>query len=403
MPPSKTGGPNLRLAVITTHPIQYYAPWFRFIAETTNVHLKVFYLWDFGVAAHRDHEFGHAIRWDIPLLDGYEYEFVPNVSKRPGVDHFRGIRNPGLARAVRAFSPAAVLLLTYNFESVIRFVAGWPHDIPLLFRGDSHRLEARTGMSQAIKDALIRQLFRRFAACLYVGAANRRYFLEHGVESSRLFFAPHAIDNQRFISQAKAARGEAMAWRAELGIPPAHRVVLFAGKLEPRKCPFDLFHAFVSAGLPRASLLFVGAGSLERPLREVSAGRSDIFFAPFQNQSLMPRTYAAADLYVLPSVHDTWGLAVNEAMCVARPSVVSNLVGCAEDLVRTHETGIVFPARDVNRLRTALCDALDDDDRLRSWGQAAQRLVQNYSYERATTGMLQALATVTGQIVATAS
>ena len=402
MPSQRTREGELRLAVVTTHPIQYYAPWFRFMAETTQVRLRVFYLWDFGIAAHRDHEFGHEIRWDIPLLDGYEYEFVPNVSTRPGVDHFRGIRNPSLSRAVRGFHPDAVLLLTYNFESVIRFVAGW-RGAPLLFRGDSHRLEGRRGIGQTIKDALITQLFRRFDACLYVGEANRRYFAEHGVESSRLFFAPHAIDNQRFISEEPAARRDALVWRDELGIPREHRVVLFAGKLEPRKRPFDLLHAFIQSQLDRCALLFVGAGGLEGRLREASAGRSDVFFAPFQNQSVMPRTYAAGDVYVLPSVHDSWGLAVNEAMCLGRPAIVSDLVGCAADLVRPYETGIVFPARDVPRLRDALRDALNDDERLKRWGQAAQRLVQNYSYERATAGTLEALASVTGAPVASAS
>src|SRR5690242_4573930 len=103
MIPRSNNSVKRRLAVITTHPIQYYAPWFRALGETAAIELKVFYLWDFGVAEHRDHEFGHAIQWDIPLLDGYDYEFVPNLSRRPGLDHFFGLWNPALPHVVNAY------------------------------------------------------------------------------------------------------------------------------------------------------------------------------------------------------------------------------------------------------------------------------------------------------------
>ncbi len=74
-----------RLAVVTTHPIQYYAPWFRRLASHPGLDLRVFYLWDFGVVEREDKGFGRTIRWDVPLLDGYASEFVPNVSRRPGI------------------------------------------------------------------------------------------------------------------------------------------------------------------------------------------------------------------------------------------------------------------------------------------------------------------------------
>jgi glycosyltransferase involved in cell wall biosynthesis len=388
--------PVIRLAVIATHPIQYYAPWLRVIASTPGIELKVFYLWDFGVTARRDPSFQRDIQWDVPLLDGYSYAFVPNVSRRPGTDHFFGLRNPALTREVREFSPSAVLLLAYNFEAIIRFVARWRGPTPLLFRGDSHRLVTIPGLRQALRDVLIGQLFRRFAACLYVGQANRRYFLEHGVDQSRLFFTPHAVDNSRFVSEASVAHAEAKAWRATLGIPSDHRVVLFAGKLDPVKRPMDLLHAFREAGMPRASLLFVGSGQLETQLRTEASGLDHVHFAPFQNQSVMPRTYASCDLFVLPSFSETWGLSVNEAMCLGRPVIVSNHVGCGEDLVIPNETGLIFPAGNVPELARALRRALADDEQMHRWGEAGKRRVEAYSYERATAGLMEALTATTG-------
>jgi len=179
----------------------------------------------------------------------------------------------------------------------------------------------------------------------------------------------------------------------ELGIPSSDRVVLFAGKFEPKKRPHDLLRAFRRAHLERASLLFVGSGSEERSLRQAATGDPKIFFAPFQNQSLMPRTYAAGDVFVLPSFGEgeTWGLAVNEAMCLARPPIVSNHVGCAEDLVLNDRTGLVFPAGDVEQLANALCLALENDTRRDAWGREARALVADYSYEQATRGLREAM------------
>ncbi len=91
-------------------------------------------------------------------------------------------------------------------------------------------------------------------------------------------------------------------------------------------------------------------------LRASAVGVPHVYFAGFQNQSQMPRTYAAGDLLVLPSHGggETWGLCVNEAMCLGRPAIVSNHVGCGPDLIRPGETGWVFEAGRVDALAAAL-------------------------------------------------
>ena len=128
-----------RLAVITSHPIQYYAPWFRYLQTSSGLTLRVFYLLDSTVTNQADQQFKGGMKWDIPLLEGYDYEFVPNISHRPGTGHFWGLQNPTLIQQVNAFQPDAVLMMNYNYASLYRFLASW-NDTPLLFRGDSHRL-----------------------------------------------------------------------------------------------------------------------------------------------------------------------------------------------------------------------------------------------------------------------
>jgi glycosyltransferase involved in cell wall biosynthesis len=236
-------------------------------------------------------------------------------------------------------------------------------------------------------------MFRRFAACLYVGAANYHYFRYHGVPSERLFFAPHAVDSNLFNADNPEIAAQAAIWRRELGTSPDTLVILFAGKLEEKKRPLDLLEAFRALNRRDVILLFVGSGPLEQELRSRAASMGNVRFAPFQNQTLMPRTYAAANLFVLPSFgpSETWGLAVNEAMSMAVPVVVSSHVGCAEDLVAAQQTGLVFEAGDRAALTQSLSEALSDRTRLRDWGAAGRKAIQAWNYERATAGLFEAL------------
>ncbi len=383
-----------KLAIITSHPIQYYAPWFRHLATTQDLDIKVFYLWDFGITQQLETDFQQVIQWDIPLLDGYNYEFVLNTSSNPGTNNFWGLQNPSLISQVSSYKPDAVLLMIYNYASIYHFLLRWnSQKSPLLFRGDSHRLLIPTDIKAWARREFIKQIYRRFAACLYVGKANYEYFRYHGVAADKLFFSSHAVDNERFFAQAEIAFQEAAVWKQELGIPQNHAVILFAGKFEIKKRPLDLLQAFLQAQLVDVSLLFVGAGHLEEELKSQAALNANIYFAPFQNQSFMPRTYATADLVVLPSYgsSETWGLAINEAMCLSRPVLTSTHVGCTQDLVRIGENGMIFPAGDVFGLKNSLEEAFSDKQRLQQWGEESRRIVSQYSYAQATAGLIQAL------------
>ncbi|MEA5566125.1 glycosyltransferase family 4 protein [Anabaena sp. UHCC 0399] len=383
-----------KLAIVVSHPIQYYSPWFNYLTKTAGLTVKVFYLWNFGVTKQIDFGFQQEIQWDIPLLSGYDYEFVPNISSDPGTHHFWGLQNPSLSSQIKKFNPEATLLMIYNYASIYRFLWSWnQRQIPLLFRGDSHRLLESHGVKALIKRAVITQIYHRFAACLYVGKANYDYFRHHRVAEKQLFFSPHAVDNHRFLAQSDTVNQQAQEWKKELGIPADHLVILFAGKLEEKKRPLDLLKAFLSINISPASLLFVGAGPLETELKNTAARHPNVYFAPFQNQTLMPRTYAAADLFVLPSygAGETWGLAINEAMCLGRPVIVSNHVGCYQDLVHSYQNGLIFPSGDISALARSLQEALSNRERLQKWGDNSRNIVAHYTYNQTTQGLIQAL------------
>ncbi len=382
----------MKLAVITTHPIQYYAPWFSYIAHHTSLELKVFYLWNFGIQEIVDQEFKKSIKWDIPLLDGYNYEFVPNVSKNPGTNTVGGLKNPTLLSTVVKYNPNAVMLIGYNYASLYRFILQWNNKkAPLIFRGDSHRLQARKAWKESLRRKFISLVYSHFAKFLYVGKANYEYFTYYGVKPSQLFFAPHAIDNERFLQAADLSHKEAIKWKEKLGISESHKVILFAGKFSSKKRPLDLLQAYKQAKLKEVSLLFVGSGELETELKQQAKNCSNIFFAPFQNQQMMPRTYAVADLFILPSYSETWGLAVNEAMCLFCPIIVSSYVGCGQNLVQNYQNGLIFEAGNISDLTESIKLAFSDLQRLKQWGHKSHEIVRYYSYKQTTEGLLKAL------------
>jgi glycosyltransferase involved in cell wall biosynthesis len=383
-----------KLAIITSHPIQYYAPWFSYINQNTNLNLKVFYLWNFGITATLDREFQQTVKWDIPLLDGYDYEFIPNISKNPGTKSIGGLKNPSLLSRVTDYNPDAVMLIGYNYASLYRFILQWDtRKAPLIFRGDSHRLQPPTGWQETIKHKLRAFIYSRFSAFLYVGKANFKYFTDHALKPHQLYFAPHAIDNDRFLQAAKIAKIEAINWKQKLDIPKNHKVILFAGKFNQKKRPFDLLHAYKKANLKDVSLLFVGAGELEAELKNQALNDSNIFFAPLQNQQMMPRIYAMADLFILPSYGhgETWGLAVNEAMCLSCPIIVSSHVGCGQDLVHQHQNGLIFEAGNIPDLTKSIELAFSDLERLKQWGYKSHKIIKKYSYQQTTEGLLESL------------
>lgn len=386
-----------RLAIVVSHPTQYYSPWFRWLANHTGLDLRVFYLWDFGVTKRRDVQFGTSFRWDVDLLSGYAHEFVPNTAPEPGSHRFGGLRNPTLTARLQAWRPSALLLFGYRWHS--HLLALWwarRRGVPVLFRGDSHFLGR--GAPPLPRRLLLRALYAQCSGFLAVGAANAEYFRVLGVPERRIFHAPHAVDAEWFDPGAAGHQAAARRLRADLGIAPDTSVVLFAGKLVPAKQPQELLAAFLAADIDRTALVFVGDGSCRAALQETAArsGNARVHFLPFANQSEMPARYLLADIFALPSRghYETWGLAVNEAMHMGVPALVSDLVGCQRDLVTENATGWVFrataPAALAETLRVALAE-VGRPGRRAALRDAVRARIGGYTYAQTTTGLLSAL------------
>jgi glycosyltransferase involved in cell wall biosynthesis len=374
----------MRLAIVTTHPIQYYAPLFRLLASEPEIDLRVFYTWSqTQLGTKYDRDFDKMIEWDIPLLDGYSFEFVNNSAKDPGVHHFNGIINPELNIRIREWNPDFLLMIGWNFRSHLSCMRYFKGRIPILFKGDSTLLDEQPGTKRILRRIFLKWVYSKVDYALYVGKNNRDYFYKHGLKENQLVFVPHAVDNNRFKGTG-IFDVEAKQWRGELGLKDDDLVLLFAGKLESKKDPDFMIRLAEKLQDPRLKLIIVGNGKLEEELKVRASTDKRIVFLPFQNQQKMPLVYRIGDIFVLPSrgPGETWGLAINEAMACNRPVIVSSKCGCAPDLVDEGITGWVFePGEegDLNINKT-IREILRDRTILESMGENAWQKLQTYSY-----------------------
>jgi len=332
---------------------------------------------DQGLEARFDPGFGKSLSWDIDLLGGYKSEFLDTYKGQ--LNSFFGLRlKRGFRRKLREMG--ADVLWMQGWEVAAYWQAAFEArrvGTRLWLRGDTNVRSNAGGVWQQLKRPLLRGLLRRADKLLYVGKANRQFYLEQGIAEERLAPAPHCVDNARFTAAAAAARSERERIREEWRIPADAFCFLFAGKLIAIKRPLDIIQATqrLQSALreKKIHLLWVGTGELGAKLRQschvcfdapINApnryNAPNASFIGFLNQSEISRAYVAADCLVLPSAIETWGLVVNEAMASGLPCIVSDGCGCAEDLVKPMRPDLCYPVGDISALQRAMAAVITD-------------------------------------------
>ena len=396
---------SYRLGILVSHPVQYLAPWFRYLAERMDV--QVFYAYRQTPAGQSAAGFGVEFSWDIPLLTGYPWRWLTNVARRPSLQTFSGCDTPEIYEIVRRERFDAFMVFGWNWKAALQTVfACWRRHIPVLMRGDSQLITPRSRMRLALKHGPYRWFLPRLEAHLCVGQRNRDYLRHYGVADRQIFFVPHCVDTNFFSIGAHQAESDQVpkAIRARLGIPQDAFVFLFVGKMIARKRPGDFLEACRRIGeLPQDRPihgLLVGDGVLRQSLEANAYSRTDrLHFAGFQNQRELPAFYRAADALVLPSEgNETWGLVVNEAFACGLPAVVSDACGCAPDLIDAGKTGEIFSLGNIAQLseRMLAVKALAEGQPAPMRAALAEK-TRRYSMAAAAAGLGRALISVTAQ------
>ena len=273
--------------------------------------------------------------------------------------------------------------------------------IPVLLRTDSTLIDRPRGRAKLIVKNLFFRLLRPFVfGVLSVGEQNTAYWRHHLGADVRIYPMPYAVDNDFFVQQAALAAPHREQLRASLGLEPGRAVILFAAKLLARKRCIDLVEAYLlsTQNQPESArpyLLIAGDGeeraAIEARIRQAGATR-EIRLLGFRNQTELPPLYDLCDVFVLPSVHEPWGLAVNEVMAAGRAVLVSDQVGCQPDLVADGDNGCVFPAGDIPALAAALGRVLSNPQTCRTMGERSRARIAQFTFDHDIKGLLAAFA-----------
>ncbi len=379
---------KIKLGVLVTHPIQYFVPVYRELAKAEVIELTVLYRTRVGLDAYHDPGFGQTVKWDIPLLDGYTHKFLSSKNRIDGVQ-WRVI--------IELLCYRFDVLLVHGYNSITNIFAIFIAKLigtKVLMRGDT-RIQPDHKIA-GLKANIKRALFKCCDGFVTIGSLNCAYYQQHGVSVERLYFAPFCVQNEVFSLLPDLRQRYRIEVRATLNLASDSLIVLFASKLIKRKSTDDLIKAFacIAEAYPAACLVIAGSGDEENSLRQLAASVKNlqVRFIGFQNQSQLPKLYAASDIFVLPGHLEPWGLVINEVMAAGLPVIVSNEVGAAPDLVEGKETGIVYPWGDVSALASALEKLLQSQMLRIEMGTKARQLIDNWDVANCASGIIVAAA-----------
>lgn len=392
----------LKLAVLLSHPVQYFAPLFRRLAEQPEVDLTVLYCSLHGAKTMTDPGFGVSFAWDIPLLEGYDYKELRNYWWGQ-LNGFFSCLNPGVITELLKGGYDAVIIFGWgSFSTWLAFGSAKLAGIPWMLYGDTNVLQEnrKNSLKARLRRMVLNILFRNTAAFLTTGTFNRKFYEAIGAPANRCFTAPMGVDNGFYMRGAVSARERREEIRKSYGIAPDLTLLLFSGKLVPHKRPQDILTILrdLQQDFPSLGAVFAGDGVLrESLLKETEQEKvANVFFLGFKNQTELPEVYACTDVLVLPSSSEPKGLVVNEAMACGLPVIVSDRTGVwgPGDIVRDGENGFVYPCGNVDALARAVRKLVTDPDLRQRMGKRSQEIIQDFGYDKCVDGILRALNSV---------
>lgn len=392
-----------KIVAVETHPIQYKAPFFRMLHLEPRLDLIVLYAMVPDSTKQGD-GFGVAFKWDVPVLNGYNYELLENRSKNPSVSCFRGCDTPAILQRLKELRPDALLVNGWVVKTCLQALFACRRlGIPCIIRGEANDLRPRVWW----KTVLHKLLLRQYSAFISIGKSNREFYVNRGVAPEKIFNGFYCVESERFAKQCEDAKLEWKGLRKKWGIPLDSVCFVFSGKFEEKKRPMDMLYALhkvtesstlkpqkgKSKNVCKLHLLMVGDGKLRIECETYAEQHNlPVTFTGFLNQSEMPQAYAVSDCMVLASdFGETWGLVVNEAFACSLPAIVSDHVGCHPDLIMPGKTGEVFPFGNIDRLAQVMQEFSRDKEVLIEMGQNACNHIHAYSIDNLVQGTLEAV------------
>jgi D-inositol-3-phosphate glycosyltransferase len=223
------------------------------------------------------------------------------------------------------------------------------------------------------------------AICVSCRSEEEQFRRLYGDPNGLLEIVSPGVEHAFFAPGARAGA------RTALGLEPDRPVVLFVGRVQPLKGPDVAVRALHELGRPDAQLVLVGGASgvdgdresvLVRELVDELGLDDRVRFVAPQPHHILSTYYRAADVVVVPSRSESFGLVALEAAACGVP-VVASAVGGLRTLVDHGVTGFLVDDRAPEGFAAAIRAVLDDSDRAARMGRAAAQLAAGYTWRSA--------------------
>jgi glycosyltransferase involved in cell wall biosynthesis len=333
----------MRILFLTVIPSPYQRQLFAALARDPDLSVAVRYF--AGRADDRE--------WDVPALASHERIMEGRTLSLLGLS---APWNPGVLNEIKSVKPDLVVISDYSAPTAqvaMRFLAH--RGIPFVFWGEVPGFTRRGRVGSFLRGQLQSPL-RNAAGIAAMGSV--------AVDAYRALFPGKPVFNIPYFCELEPFRtARALAERDLETID-----ILFSGQMIDRKGVDLLLDAFIriAPDHPKLRLMLLGSG----PKRDQIAAmvpttlKSRVQFLGHREPSELPRIFAQADIFCLPSRHDGWGVVVNEALGAGLPLVLSDAVGAARDLLDHGRNGLLTASGDVSALAQGLAK-LAGDQRLR--------------------------------------
>jgi glycosyltransferase involved in cell wall biosynthesis len=275
-------------------------------------------------------------------------------------------------------------------------IAGWGHPIllgsmlaaavrgiPIIAETDTPPPRDEALWRRLSKAVLYPPLFALPTRFLPAGNQQAAYLRRYNVKDCYIVHGKMTVDTEEIGAFASKFTAQNRAeFRLRYGIADSTKTVfLYLGRLEPFKGIQDLFDAFIRLRAQRndIALTVAGSGSLEPFVRDAAASLRSVHYLGHLSGERVWEAYSAADVLVLPSRREPWGLVVNEAMAAGLPVIVTENVGCADDLVHHGVTGLIVKVGASDSLHSAMLELANNPTQRIRMGEKARELISGWT------------------------
>jgi glycosyltransferase involved in cell wall biosynthesis len=380
-----------RLAILATHPIQYQAPLFKELSKYENIKLTVLFYSDYSAKKFNDKEFNREINWNANILDGYENKVIGVLNNSKEI----GFNNPSVKNLDNILNKKnydIVLIQGWNHWANIKAIfAAKKNGLKIMMRSEAtDHFENKKSIRRIIREIVLKIIFKKIDYFIAIGENNKNFYLKRNIENKNIGFAPYSVDNKLFEIKNKNNEGNVI--KDKLKLSNSKKIILFASKLTERKHLDDLLKAYIKLEKPKPYLLIVGSGEKAEETRSYITENKldDVKLYGFKDQNEIKEFYTIADIFILPSIKETWGLVVNEAMCANCAIIVSDQVGSAKDLVVEGKNGYIYKARNIEELSNSIRRCLQNENYIK-YGNYSRVLIKKYNIDKTAEGIVKAI------------